>query len=97
MGCRWSRVQISPPRPENTFCGDSTALLLVQPFRQVDTHERGAGHKPASWSDLDVTAWGMQFSTLNAYPGAVPVPQEIFADVLHAVPLGSFNHHTRGK
>jgi hypothetical protein len=27
----------------------------------------------------------MQFSTLNAYPSAVPVPKEIFADVLHAV------------
>jgi len=39
----------------------------------------------------------MQFSTLNAYPSAVPVPKEIFADVLHAVPLGSFDHHTRGK
>src|SRR5436853_4546263 len=89
MGCRWSRVQISPPRPENTFCGDLTALLLVQPFRQVDTHERGAGHKSASWSDLDATAWGMQFSTLNAYPSAVPVPKEIFADVLHAVPVAA--------
>src|SRR6266480_5822718 len=85
MGCRWSRVQISPPRPENTFCGDLTALLLVQPFRQVDTHERGAGHKSASWSDLDATEWGMQFSALNAYPSAVPVPKEIFADVLNAV------------
>src|SRR5882762_10217856 len=86
MGCRWSRVQISPPRP---FSGDLAALLLVQPFRQVDTHERGAGHKSASWSDLDVTAWGMQFSTLDAYPSAVPVPKEMFADVLHAVPLAA--------
>src|SRR6267143_5695841 len=94
MGCRWSRVQISPPRP---FSGDLAALLLVQPFRQVDTHERGAGHKSASWSDLDATAWGMQLSTLNAYPSAVPVPKEIFADVLHALPLRSFNHHTRWK
>jgi hypothetical protein len=64
-------------------------LLLVQPFRQVDTHERGAGHKSASWSDLDATAWGMQFSTLDAYPSAVPVPKEMFADVLHAVPLAA--------
>jgi len=47
----------------------------------------------------------MQFSTLNAYPSAVPVPKEIFADVLnaafadvlHALPPGSFNHDTRGK
>jgi hypothetical protein len=31
----------------------------------------------------------MQFSTLNAYPSAVPVPKEIFADVLHAVPLAA--------
>src|SRR6267143_1502678 len=86
MGCRWSRVQISPPRP---FSGDLAALLLVQPFRQVDTHGRVAGHKSASWSDFDATAWGMQFSTLNAYPSAVPVPKEIFADVLHAVPLAA--------
>jgi hypothetical protein len=39
----------------------------------------------------------MQLSTLNAYPSAVPVPKEIFADVLHALPLRSFNHHTRWK
>jgi len=31
----------------------------------------------------------MQFSTLNAYPSAVPVPKEIFADVLHAVPVAA--------
>jgi hypothetical protein len=31
----------------------------------------------------------MQFSTLNAYPSAVPVPKEIFADVLHAVPFAA--------
>jgi hypothetical protein len=31
----------------------------------------------------------MQFSTLNAYPSAVPVPKEIFADVLHALPLAA--------
>jgi hypothetical protein len=31
----------------------------------------------------------MQLSTLNAYPSAVPVPKEIFADVLHAVPLAA--------
>ncbi len=28
----------------------------------------------------------MQFSTLSAYPSAVPVSKKIFADVLHAVP-----------
>ncbi len=38
---------------------------------------------------MDATAWGMQFSTLNAYPSAVPIPKEIFADVLHAVPLAA--------
>ena len=38
---------------------------------------------------MDATAWGMQFSTLNAYPSAVPVPKEIFADVLHAVPVAA--------
>jgi hypothetical protein len=64
-------------------------LLLVKPFRQVDTQKRGAGHKSASWSDFDATAWGMQFGTLNAYPSAVPVPKEIFADVLHALPLAA--------
>jgi hypothetical protein len=31
----------------------------------------------------------MQFSALNAYPSTVPVPKEIFADVLHAVPLAA--------
>src|SRR3979411_1503300 len=31
----------------------------------------------------------MQFSTLNAYPSAVPVPKEISADVLHALPLAA--------
>jgi hypothetical protein len=31
----------------------------------------------------------MQFSALNAYPSAVPVPKEIFADVLHAVPVAA--------
>ena len=69
--------------------GDLTALLLVQPFRQVDPHERGAGHKSASRSDFDATAWGMQFSTLNAYPSAVPVPKEIFAYALHAIPVAA--------
>jgi hypothetical protein len=39
----------------------------------------------------------MQFSTLDAYPSAVPVSKEISADVLHAVPPGSFNHYTRGN
>ena len=29
----------------------------------------------------------MQFSTLNAYPSAVPVSKKIFADVLHAVSI----------
>jgi hypothetical protein len=37
----------------------------------------------------------MQFSTLNAYPSAVPVAKEIFADVLHAVPwAGGFQGFT---
>ena len=36
-----------------------------------------------------MTAWGMQFSTFNAYPSAAPVPKEIFADVLHAVPVAA--------
>jgi hypothetical protein len=31
----------------------------------------------------------MQLSTLNAYPSAVPVPKEIFADVLHALPFAA--------
>jgi hypothetical protein len=43
----------------------------------------------ASWGGFDATAWGMQFSTLNAYPSAVPLPKEIFAYALHAIPVAA--------